>query len=262
MDKEKLTRLLVPVRRTARAAGQAILAVLAEGVEAETKADGSPLTRADTASDAAIAAGLKTLEPAVPIVSEEGDLERFRGESFEQFWLVDPLDGTKELLKGLGEYTVNIALICDGEPILGVIVVPATGVGYFAARGVGAFKVPPGGEPRPIHANQCEHPRSAVASRSHLSEQTKEYLARLNVTEIVRRGSSLKFCAVAEGQADIYPRHGPTWLWDSAAGAAIAREAGCRVVDLAGRPLTYGLAGGMKHSGFIVYPCTLRLPAG
>ncbi len=150
------------------------------------------------------------------------------------YWLVDPLDGTKEFLKGLPEYTVNVALVDAGVPVLGVIYVPAADCLYLAARGQGARRLDARGETRLLAAPVAQ-PRRAVVSRSHLSPETGALLARLGVTETIPRGSSLKMCAVAEGAADLYPRLGPTRLWDTAAGTAIAAEAGCDVVGLDGR---------------------------
>jgi 3'(2'), 5'-bisphosphate nucleotidase len=261
MDGETLARLLTPVRQIARAAGQAIVAIRKADLCATEKADGSPLTRADTASHQIIAEGLAALRPRLPVVSEEGDLGAAGAQDWASFWCVDPLDGTKEFLKGLAEYTVNIAVVEAGAPVLGVIDVPEGEAAYYAARGLGAWKVQADGEPRPISASRCKRPKTAVVSRSHLSPQTEAFLAGLGITDVVRRGSSLKLCAVAEGAADVYPRHGPTCLWDSAAGAAIALEAGCRIVDLEGAPLSYDPAEGLKRPGFIVYPAACSLSA-
>jgi len=254
LDTDTLQGLLDACLPIAREAGQAILQVAVEGADVQIKQDGSPLTRADTASDAIIAAGLQPLEPKLPILSEEGDVADSSIGGWRTFWCVDPLDGTKEFVKGLGEYTVNIAIVEDAKPVLGVIYVPVQDVMYYGARGLGAWKVPPGGKPLPIAPSTCQRPAKAVVSRSHLSDETKDFLARLGITDRVSHGSSLKICAVAEGAADIYPRHGPTCLWDTAAGAAIAIEAGCKIVDLAGAPLSYDPSVGIKRAGFIVFP--------
>ena len=259
MDQDTLLHLLDASKAIARRAGRAILEIASDIGDVQAKEDGSPLTRADRASHDAIEAGLATLQPPCPVISEEGDLADVDSKSAGVFWLVDPLDGTKEFVRGLGEYTVNIALIEQARPILGVIYVPASDALYYAADGAGAWKADPGRQPRQISANQCTQPTTAVVSRSHLSAETEEFLARIGVTDLARHGSSLKICAVAEGAADIYPRFGPTWLWDTAAGSAIAAEAGCVVEDLQGRPLTYDPAVGMKHAGFIVRPKSLQL---
>ena len=262
MNTEILIRLLDAVGPIAVAAGKAILPIASEVGHVETKEDGSPLTRADLASHKVIEAGLASLEPAFNVLSEEGDLDQ-AFESWTTFWCVDPLDGTKEFVKGLDEYTVNIALIARTVPILGVIYVPALDVLYYAAQGLGAWKVIGGdGEPKRIAASSCDKPSSAVVSRSHLSDETKVFLEKLGVAEMISHGSSLKICAVAEGKADIYPRHGPTCLWDTAAGTAIALEAGCRVVDLQNSDLSYDPKVGIKRPGFIVYPRQLDISAG
>ena len=261
IDTEVLANLLDRVRPIARAAGEAIRRISLEPGDVTDKADGSPLTRADLASHTTIMSGLSPLEPKLPILSEEAVPDSAARSGWDTFWCVDPLDGTKEFIKGLPDYTVNIAIIENAEPILGVIYVPARDQMYYAARGIGALKVDAAGaQPAPIAASAREHPTSAVVSRSHLSAETEEFLARLGVAEMVKRGSSAKICAVAEGAADIYPRFGPTCLWDTAAGAAIARQAGCRVVDLGGKDLSYDLAEGLKRPGFIVCPAGMDLP--
>ena len=259
MDEHVLTSLLDRTRPLARVAGKAIVEVAAEGTEVTEKADGSPLTRADLASHNVIVAGLEAIEPGFPILSEEGDLKSFGGETWQTYWCVDPLDGTKEFVKGLTEYTVNIALVDGGRPILGVVYVPVQDVLYYAAKSQGAWKVESDGVEQRIAPSRCERPATAVVSRSHLSADTEEFLKRLNVTNVISHGSSVKICAVAEGRADIYPRHGPTCLWDTAAGAAVAVEAGCAVMNLAGEPLSYDAGGGIKHSGFLVYPSGLDI---
>ena len=251
MDTARLGTLLEGVGLLARRAGQAIEAVRGGPVEAEEKADGSPVTRADRAAEAVLVEGLRALLPGVAIVSEEGDVEAAVAGAGSTYWLVDPLDGTKEFLKGLPEYTVNVALVEAGVPVLGVIYVSAADCLYLAARGHGARRRDARGETR-LQAAPVAHPRRAVVSRSHLTPETGALLARLGVTETIPRGSSLKMCAVAEGAADLYPRLGPTRLWDTAAGTAIATEAGCDVVALDGRPLHYDLASGLVRPGFLV----------
>jgi len=262
MDREILLRLLDSAREIARAAGRAILEIAVDDAGTTTKEDGTPLTRADMASHTAIEAGLAPLEPKLPVLSEEGDLQAICTGDWGTYWCVDPLDGTKEFVKGLTDYTVNIALVLSGRPILGVIDIPAVGVTYWAARGMGAWKCRHDGEPERIAPSRCERPASAVVSRSHLDAETERFLEGLGITEVVRHGSSLKICAVADGAADIYPRFGPTCLWDTAAGAAIAIEAGCDVIDLTGKPLSYDPGGGIKHAGFVVKPAGLEVFLG
>ncbi len=251
MDSARLARLLEEITLLARRAGQAIEAVRGGPLEKQDKADGSPVTRADRAAEAILVEGLLGLLPGVAVVSEEGDVEKAVAAAGPVYWLVDPLDGTKEFIAGRPEYTVNVALVDAGAAILGAIHVPTTDCLYFAGRGLGARRRDAQGE-APLVAPRVTTPRRAVVSRSHLTPGTKALLERLGVTETLPRGSSLKMCAVAEGAADLYPRLGPTMLWDTAAGAAIAVEAGCDVVGLDGRPLRYELAAGLVHQGFLV----------
>ena len=253
MDTPRLERLLGEVGDLACRAGEAILGTADSLGDVEHKSDGSPVTRADRAAHAVLERGLRSLEPDVAIISEEGRLRETVRSAGSVYWLVDPLDGTKEFVAGRPEYTVNVALVDSGEPILGVIQVPVSGRLYLAARGLGARRVDRGGsEEVRLKPATVERPRRAVVSRSHLTPPTESFLARLGVTETTPCGSSLKICAVAEGVADVYPRFGPTSLWDTAAGTAIAVAAGCAVVDLSGRPLRYDLVRGLIHPGFLV----------
>jgi 3'(2'), 5'-bisphosphate nucleotidase len=251
MDSARLGTLLEEVGLLARRAGQAIEAVRGGPLDPEAKADGSPVTRADRAAEAVLVEGLRALLPGVAVVSEEGDVEAAVAGAGSTYWLVDPLDGTKEFLKGFPEYTVNVALVEAGVPVLGAVYVPAADCLYLAARGRGARRLDARGETRLVAAPVAQ-PRRAVVSRSHLSPETEALLARVGVTETIPRGSSLKMCAVAEGAADLYPRLGPTRLWDTAAGTAVAAEAGCDVLALDGRPLSYDLADGLVRPGFLV----------
>jgi 3'(2'), 5'-bisphosphate nucleotidase len=247
-----LAPLLSQVRVLAREAGRAILSTRLAAGDVEKKSDGSPVTRADLASEKVILAGLEALRPRFPIVSEESDRERVDAAAVSTYWLVDPLDGTKEFLKGVPEYTVNIALIHSHEPVLGVVYVPPSDRLFEAARGLGARSYDANGSVRALSPAPVERPRKAVVSRSHLSPETQRFIDALGVGECLPAGSSLKLCAVAEGAADVYPRLGPIRLWDTAAGAAVAREAGCAVVDLAGQPLRYDLGAGLVHAGLLV----------
>jgi 3'(2'), 5'-bisphosphate nucleotidase len=262
MTHAELTSFLTCAERAARVAGEKILAVAESIGEVTDKSDGSPVTRADHDAHHAIVPLLAELSPAFPIISEEGDLLAGPQKSTSVYWLVDPLDGTKEFIKGLSDYTVNIALIDQGTPVLGVVFLPATGVLYSACREQGAWRTDGAGLRIAIHAateTRDKRPVTAVVSRSHLSPETSTFLEKLGIANVTAHGSSLKMCVVADGSADIYPRFGPTCYWDTAAGAAVALEAGCAVVDLQGKPLTYDLAHGIKHSGFMVYaPATCR----
>jgi len=247
----QLPALLDAVGDLARRAADAILATVRDGNEVEEKADGSPVTRADRAAHDVLVAGLRELDPEHTVVSEEGDVEESVGAAGSVYWLVDPLDGTKEFIAGRPEYTVNVALVEAGVPILGAIQVPVSGRLYLGARGHGARLVD-GDTVTPLTPDPVDRPRTAVVSRSHLTPPTEAFLARLDIGETTPCGSSLKICAVAEGVAHVYPRFGPTCLWDTAAGTAIATAAGCAVVDLGGRPLRYDPADGIKHPGFLV----------
>jgi len=220
----------------------------------EHKADGSPLTIADRASHEHIVSRLAEFGEGYDLLSEEGDIDAFLSRRAEVFWLIDPLDGTKEFVNGLGEYTVNIALVDHGSPVLGVVYAPALGVTWYGSKGKGAYRMENGGEPQAIKPSEGEKPTSAVVSRSHLSEATREFLDKHGITETTPRGSSVKICAIAEGTADIYPRQGPTSIWDTAAGTAVARASGCSVVDLDGNYLDYDPSAGILREGFIVYP--------
>jgi 3'(2'), 5'-bisphosphate nucleotidase len=251
IEDTQLPGMLDAVGVLARRAGDAILDTVRTGHEIEHKADGSPVTRADRAAHQVLFAGLRELDPEHTVVSEEGDVEASASAAGSVYWLVDPLDGTKEFIAGRPEYTVNVALVEAGVPILGVIQVPVNGRLYLGARGHGA-RLLDGAVEIPLAPARVDRPRRAVVSRSHLTPSTEEFLARLDITETTPCGSSLKICAVAEGGADVYPRFGPTCLWDTAAGAAIATAAGCAVVDLGGRPLRYHPAHGLKHPGFLV----------
>ncbi|MDQ3242939.1 MAG: 3'(2'),5'-bisphosphate nucleotidase CysQ, partial [Gemmatimonadota bacterium] len=214
----------------ARAAGEAILDYYEDSsspVDARSKSDGSPVTRADHAAHVVIVTELAKWDPEVPVISEEGTIPPYAERSgWTRFWLVDPLDGTKEFISRNGEFTVNIALIEDGEPVMGVIHAPAIGTTYVAGKGLGSWRVEAGGDRFAISSSpgRSNTPLRVVESRSHGSPELETYLATLEVGERVRVGSSLKFCRVAEGRADIYPRLGPTMEWDVAAGDCIYRN--------------------------------------
>lgn len=243
--------LLAQVLDIARAAGVAILNVYeamrqggagAKEVGVTYKADASPLTQADVQAHQLIAHRLTVLTADLPVVSEEDAPSLQHRPARGDFWLVDPLDGTKEFLAQNGQFTVNIALIRDGRAVLGVVLAPALGQAYWAAAGLGAFREMDG-HVTPIHV---AHPVAAdesvrvVASKSHMNEQTAEFIRQLGPHQLVQAGSSLKFCRVAEGAADVYPRLGPTCEWDTAAAQAVVEAAGGYVSQLDGAPLRYG----------------------
>ena len=223
----------------AREAGEAILEIVRRGFDVEAKGDSSPVTEADRAAELIILAGLARYAPGVPIVAEEEAAAGRIPALDSTFFLVDPLDGTKEFIRGGDDYTVNIGLIDRGVPTLGVVYAPATGTIYAGEVGKGAW-IEDGGERRAITTRQRGATLTAVASKSHFSQPTADYLEAIDARDYVSVGSSLKFCIVAEGKADIYPRLGPTSEWDTAAGHAVLLAAGGRVDGPDGGPLAYG----------------------
>lgn len=227
----------------ARQAGEDIMAVYDSAeIGASSKADNSPLTLADLASHRTIVDGLSKLAPYYPIVSEEAaDVAYAARSKWSNFWLVDPLDGTKEFIKRNGEFTVNIALIENGVPVLGVVYAPVLDVCYYAARGAGAFVQRGKSRAQPIRVRQhlAGETIKVVASRSHSDARNEMLLNKLGGHECISMGSSLKFCLVAEGAAHFYPRLGPTMEWDTAAAHAVVSAAGGVVCDREGRELRY-----------------------
>lgn len=230
----------------ALAAGRDILSIYndpSQDFGVEMKADNSPLTAADRAAHRRI---MSYLEPTgIPVLSEEGKhLPYAERSSWEKLWVVDPLDGTKEFIKKNGEFTVNIALVEQGAPVLGVVYVPVQDVLYYGIVGEGAWKKVGLEEPLPLPAPQQRDSFVVVASRSHMSPETETYISEMrkvhDKVELISSGSSIKICLVAEGVADAYPRFAPTCEWDTAAGDAVARAAGKNVVDVqTGTPLRY-----------------------
>jgi 3'(2'), 5'-bisphosphate nucleotidase len=242
-EENRLRELLPQVVQLARQAGEAVMRVYAEVNPAvEYKRDNSPLTEADLASQHIIEEGLRRIAPEWPILSEESKEIPFEERSgWQRFWLVDPLDGTKEFLKRNGEFTVNIALMEEGRPILGVVYAPAMDRMYYAARGAGAWKAE-GGSAAEIRIGRAAHGRTrVVTSRSHASMEDNlgPYTGGDAACEFVTMGSSLKFCLVAEGAADVYPRTGPTMEWDTAAAQCVVEQAGGTVTDIEGNPMIY-----------------------
>ncbi len=218
----------------AKLAGKAILNIYHDADFSQVvdfKSDSSPLTLADKEAHKVIFKELNDAYPEIPIISEEGrEIPYQEREQYQKFWLVDPLDGTKEFIKRNGEFTVNIALIEDGLPVLGVVHVPVKDTTYFGEKGQGAFMTEQGATPRQIQVNNSGTERIAVRSKSHPSPEEEVVLEEYQVVESISRGSSLKFCMVAEGKADIYYRHGPTMEWDTAAGQAVVEAAGGKVL--------------------------------
>ena len=216
----------------AKDAGDAIMEIYQKDFSIEYKDDQSPLTEADIKSNEIICKELERLYPTIPILSEENKTVSYEErKNWELFWLIDPIDGTKEFIKKNGEFTVNIALIENNTPVLGVVYAPALGDMYYAQKGNGAFK---NGQKLPLHINKLPKERlKVVASKSHLSEETQTFIDNLDTKEIeqVSKGSSLKLCMVAEGIADIYPRLAPTMEWDIGAAHAVVIEAGKKVLQ-------------------------------
>ncbi|QDP20083.1 3'(2'),5'-bisphosphate nucleotidase CysQ [Sphingomonas xanthus] len=232
--------LLDALNVAAREAGAEILKLVKAGFEVETKGDQSPVTVCDRAAERVILEALAAAAPGVPVIAEEEVAAGRIPAHGDTYFLVDPLDGTKEFVRGGDDYTVNIGLIAEGVPRLGVVYQPATDTLWSGLAGEGAF-VERGGERRAIACRPLGEVRAAVASKSHLTQATVDYLAEvIGLCEHVSVGSSLKFCIVAEGKADIYPRLSPTSEWDTAAGHAVLLAAGGRVDGLDGSPLAYG----------------------
>lgn len=251
-----LSGLLPRVLAIAQHAGQAIMGVYAQmqgaahnvqAAQLQLKGDGSPLTQADLLAHKAIATGLAQLTPNIPVVSEEDEASLQHRLPSGNFWLIDPLDGTKEFLACSNEFTVNIALVQDGAATLGVVTAPALGLAYWGGAGLCAHRAQ-GGQTTVMQvaaqpgtqANTSSKPLRVVASKSHLNDETRAYLAQLGPHQLVQAGSSLKFCRIAEGQADVYPRLGPTCEWDTAAAQVVLEAAGGYVLQLDRTPLRYG----------------------
>jgi 3'(2'), 5'-bisphosphate nucleotidase len=245
--------------RIAVAAGALILRHYAAGVEAREKADHSPVTAADEEAEVLILARLAEIAPQVPVIAEEMAAHGQFAQIGTHFFLVDPLDGTKEFLSRNGEFTVNIAEISNGVPVRGVVYAPALGRLFLGETPGGAFEIalekgtPAFAKARPIRVRLPPKDGAiAVASRSHRDAATEAYLAQHGVRDFISAGSSLKFCLVAAGEADIYPRLGRTMEWDTAAGHAVLRAAGGRVTGIDGAPFLYGKAQGGFENPFFV----------
>ena len=252
--------LLKGVLDAVAAASTAILEVYATAHGVEYKADESPITRADRAAHDILAARLSLLTPSIPVLSEEAEAAHDFAvrRAWPELWLVDPLDGTREFISRNGEFTVNVALIRGHEPVLGVVAAPALGLTYYAARGHGAFRAQTESGAEPIHVRPAADPLVVVGSRSHRGDSLDGLLARLGPHEMRPMGSALKFCLVAEGSADFYPRLGPTSEWDTAAAQAVLEVAGGAVTTLDGSPLRYNQRDTLLNPHFIAYGDTGR----
>lgn len=254
MPLENLNHLLEPVNTIALQAGKKILEIYDTEFSVDIKVDRSPLTEADMAAHHTILDGLSRLA-SFPIISEESaDIPFSERTAWETYWLVDPLDGTKEFIKRNGNFTVNIALIHQHEPVLGVVYVPVKDRYYFAARGCGAFKRTGEGLTQKITVRTEVPVKPVIAgSRSHRTAELEAYVGNLPEYDLVSIGSSLKFCLVAEGAADIYPRLGPTCEWDTAAAQCVVEEAGGAVTDLEGNKLKYNTKESFLNPHFLVF---------
>jgi 3'(2'), 5'-bisphosphate nucleotidase len=233
-------RLLDDIAVAAREAGEAIVEIVRRGVEVEAKRDLSPVTEADRAAELIILGALARAAPGVPVIAEEEVAAGRIPAHGDTYFLVDPLDGTKEFVQRNGEFTVNIALVDNHRPVLGIVHAPALERDYFACEGIGAFRSDAQSAGRPIRvARRGSGAVRVVGSRSHRGSSLDAFLSRVGVHELVEVGSSLKLCLVAEGSADVYPRLGPTCEWDTAAGQCVLEQAGGQVLKLDGEPLEY-----------------------
>jgi len=248
----ELATLVDPLLALAREAGAAIMRVYAQDFAVSHKDDRSPLTAADMASHHLIVAGLQGLAPGIPVLSEESaSVPWEQRREWRRYWLVDPLDGTREFVKKNGEFTVNIALIEDGEPVLGVVYAPALDEMHYGARSLGAF-ICDGGSRVPVAVRQpALAPLRVAGSRSHMDARSAAFIARLGEHTLLGMGSSLKFCRMAEARLDVYPRFAPTSEWDTAAGQCVLECAGGVVLTLDGERLRYNTKDSLLNPDFL-----------
>jgi len=249
---------MVPVAMRAAAA---IMAVYQGAFTVERKLDDSPLTQADIESQSIILEGLATLTPGVPVLAEESAQAPWaERRAWRELWVVDPLDGTREFVKRNDQFAVNIALIVEHEPVLGLIAVPAQGLVYIGAAGSGAQRQLADGTRSKIQVAPPAAPLRVVGSRSHKSPQLAAYLAHLPSHQLLGVGSALKFCLLAEGNADLYPRFGPTSEWDTAAGQALLEAAGGHVTRMDGHRLRYNCRESIINGDFVAFTHPSVLP--
>jgi 3'(2'), 5'-bisphosphate nucleotidase len=250
-DLRGLADALIPI---AARAGFAIMKVYDGAFTVEHKDDNSPLTLADLESQRIIIEGLRQLTPDVPVLSEESAQAPWvQRQSWRELWVVDPLDGTREFVKRNGEFTVNIALVVDHEPVFGIVAAPAQGISYWGAANIGAFRRAENGTVSQIRVSPPVCPLRVVGSRSHMSPETAAYLAGFPPYAMTGVGSSLKFCLLAEGNAELYPRFGPTSEWDTAAGQALLEAAGGHVTRLDGHRLRYNCRESLINGDFLAF---------
>ena len=252
MNADDRGSMLPALQALAREAGAAIMQVYAQDFAVQHKDDRSPLTAADMASHHLIVDGLAAIAPGVPVLSEESaDVPWETRRGWRRYWLVDPLDGTREFVKKNGEFTVNIALVEDGEAVLGVVYAPALDELHYGARGIGAF-VRAGDGPVPIAVRApATTPLRVAGSRSHMDPASAAFIQRLGDHELLGMGSSLKFCRMAEARLDLYPRFAPTSEWDTAAGQCVLECAGGAVLTLDGAPLRYNTKESLLNPHFL-----------
>jgi 3'(2'), 5'-bisphosphate nucleotidase len=243
------------INEIARQAGTAILEIYGQDFDVMEKADKSPLTEADLAAHHVIVNELQSLTPEIPVLSEESAVIPYDTRAqWHTYWLIDPLDGTKEFIKRNGEFTVNIALIHEGRAVLGVVYVPVSQITYYGDSEQGAFKMDADGNSSAIRViSKHQTPLQVAGSRSHAGDSLLQFLDKLGEHEIISMGSSLKLCLVAEGKADIYPRLGPTSEWDTAAAQAVVEAAGGKVTDTSMNPLIYNTKESFLNPYFFVF---------
>lgn len=233
--------ILPEVIKIADEASEKVLRIYQSDFKVNYKEDESPITAADLASHDIIVKGLRKISRDIPVLSEEGaQIAWDDRKQWRRFWLVDPIDGTKEFTQRTGEFTVNIALIEDGEPVMGVVTAPALKEAFWGIKGEGANKRDRTGRVHRIRVAEPPATRRVVASKNHMNDETRNFIKALGPHRTVQAGSSLKFCRIAEGHADIYPRMGPTSEWDTGAAHAVLLAAGGNVLTLDGDPLQYG----------------------
>ena len=236
-------KLIEKLIRISKNAGDAIMDIYETEFDVDIKSDQSPLTKADLLSNKIICSSLKKITPDIPVLSEESSEIKYHERlKWKEYWLVDPLDGTKEFIKKNGEFTTNIALISKNKPVLGVIHVPASNETFWGSNEIGAYHLEGDLVSKKQKISVSQHKKDSlriVSSRSHPSGDLKELLDQLDKFELVSIGSSLKFCLIAKGEADCYPRLGPTCEWDTAAGEIIAESSGATIVDLSNKHIQY-----------------------
>jgi 3'(2'), 5'-bisphosphate nucleotidase len=254
MKYQKITKKFInQIINVSLDAGKEIMKIYETDFEYQIKDDDSPITTADQASHKLILTKLKKLTPHIPILSEEdANIPLNIRSKWHEYWLVDPLDGTKEFIKRNGEFTVNIALVRDNKPVIGIIYVPAINETFWGALNYGSFHIKGDNKEKKINVNKVNKRLiKIVTSSSHPSKMLNHFLKKIDNYQIITKGSSLKLCLVASGKAHIYPRFGPTSEWDIAAGEAIVNFAGGNIVNLDGKPLTYNLKESFLNPEFL-----------